>query len=287
MPGDPVAAMLGDGSYTSGEDEAALRALYGLDGPVILQFFSYGKRIAVLDFGLSVGRHLPVTDLVFSALGRTLAFALPALFAGAFSGIAFGAMAGWKAPSLAENLATAGSILSYAVPPYFMAILLLYIFSFKLGIFPLPGGPPDPGFTEALRRTALPVLTLSLFSFARNYLLIRGGVLSERTKPYPIFAFAKGLTSFQVLRRHVVKNAILPLVTLIALDLGFLVGGALFVEIVFSINGTGTLLYEALLGRDYPLIQGILFFLMLTVLTLNFLADLAYIRLDPRIGDSP
>ena len=255
MPGNPALAMIGDGSHLTRDDILALEKLYGLDRGLGVQFAEFLRRTAALDFGKSIHRFTPVTALVSAALGRTLCFSLPALLAGAALGIGLGSFAGWNAGGLREKLITAGSLLLHSAPPYLLGILVL------------------------------PFLTMTVFAFSRYFLMMRGSVSLERRKVYPVFAFSKGLSSTQVLFRHGFKNAVLPMITLLAMDLGFLLGGALFVEIVFSVNGVGSLLYGALLGRDYPLIQGILFFLMLTVLALNLVADLACFAVDPRLRE--
>jgi peptide/nickel transport system permease protein len=280
MPGNPALAMIGDGSHLTRDDILALEKLYGLDRTLGAQFAEFLRRTAALDFGKSIHRFTPVKALVFAALGRTLCFSLPALLAGAALGLALGSFAGWNVGGFREKLCTAGALLLHSAPPYLLGILVLYFFTVKTGLFPLPGSG-----ARGLRAMALPFLTMTVFAFSRYFLMMRGSVSLERRKVYPVFALSKGLSSIQALFRHGFKNAALPLITLLAMDLGFLLGGALFVEIVFSVNGIGSLLYGALLGRDYPLIQGILFFLMLTVLALNLLADLVYFAVDPRLRE--
>jgi peptide/nickel transport system permease protein len=276
MPGNPVLAIIGEGSYLSREDLSALERTYGLDQPLMKQFGAYLKRSMAFDFGNSIHRFTPVRRLVFSALSRTLIVSFPALAAGSLLGIFLGSLAGWRPGNFWGNCALGGGLFLYSLPPYFLAILILYIFAVKLPIFPLPGSG------RAGSNLILPFMTLSLFSFARHFLMMRGSIGAERKKIYPVFACSKGLSSRQILFRHGFKNALLPVITLLAMDLGFLLGGALFVEIVFSINGIGLLLYNALLGRDYPLIQGIFFLLMVSVLILNSLADLVCLAVDPR-----
>ena len=129
----------------------------------------------------------------------------------------------------------------------------------------------------------LPILVMTLFSLSRNYMIMRGSVLQEKNSLYAAFARAKGLYDDEVLFRHVFKNALLPIITLLALDFGFILSGALFVEIVFSMNGMGNLIYDALLSRDYPVLQGSFLIITLMVVSANLLADLLYSRLDPRV----
>jgi peptide/nickel transport system permease protein len=284
MPGNPVLATIGESSYLSETDVRTMEKLYGLDVPPGQQFLSYIGKIARFDFGTSLRRWMPVRELVFAAVRRTLSFSLPALMLGSFLGILAGSLAGWRPGSLVSRISSTITLAVYAMPPNFMAILVLYVFAVKLELFPLPSSG-ETGFWGIMTSRALPLLTMSLFAFSRHFFLARGSSGIERTKVYPLFARSKGLTRRQTLFRHALPNALLPVLTQLALDLGFLVSGALFVEIVFSVNGMGSLFYDALFSRDYPLIQGILFLLMSVVLTLNLLSDVLSIALDPRIRD--
>lgn len=284
MPGDPVVAMLGDGSYLSTADVARVQSMYGLDEPVMLQYLRYWRSVLRLDFGRSIRLHAPVLTVVLPRLGWTALITLPAIFVSACVGTFLGAAAGRRYLSVGERITGVLMTPFYAAPPFFLAMVFLYVFSFKLEWFPLGGFYLHGGIGETLHHLVLPFLILALSGTARNFLIMRGSVLQERGKPYPLFAKAKGLSANLVLRRHVFPNALLPVVTLIALDVGFTVTGAIFVEIVFSLNGMGTLLFDALTGRDYPLIQGIFFILMVTVLLFNLCADILYHRLDPRLA---
>lgn len=165
-----------------------------------------------------------------------------------------------------------------------MAILFMSLFAVHWNLFPIKGFYQSGTLTDIIRHHILPVAVLTLISFSRNFIIMRGCVLQERSKPYVIFGKAKGIPGKRLLFQHVLRNAILPVISLLALDFGFLMSGALFVEIVFSLNGMGTLIYDAINSRDYPLIQGIFMIITLMVVSANLVADWIHQLLDPRIG---
>jgi peptide/nickel transport system permease protein len=209
--------------------------------------------------------------------------AVPSLVIGAALGTFLGARAGWKRKSAGQKTETASFLMIYCVPPYFLSLLFLYIFSFRLGLFPLKGFYSTGDPADVLHHLILPILVMTLFSLSRNYMIMRGSVLQEKSSLYAAFARAKGLHDNEILFRHVFKNALLPIITLLALDFGFILSGALFIEIVFSMNGMGNLIYDALLSRDYPVLQGSFLILTIMVILANLAADLLYSHLDPRV----
>ena len=282
MPGDPLANLLGEEAELSGEQIARLRAELGLDLPLGRQYLRYWRALGLLDFGYSYHSGRPVLALVAERAGWTLLLVGPAVLLGAVAGALLGAAAGWRPQRIGNRAATAAALAVYAMPPYFLALLLLYLFSFVLGLFPLKGYYGQGGAADVVRHLTLPVLVLSLFTTSRNFVVMRGSVLQEKQRHYASFAAAKGLTGRQVLYRHVFRNASLPLLTVLALDFGFILSGALFVEIAFSLNGMGTLIYEAVRARDYPVLQGAFLLVTLMVVGANLLVDLLYAVIDPR-----
>jgi peptide/nickel transport system permease protein len=173
----------------------------------------------------------------------------------------------------------------YSSPPYFLGIVALYLFSFKWGVFPFKGFYDTGTFFDVFQHLFLPILIMSAFTASRNYMIMRGSVAIEKEKLYVTYARAKGLQGHSILFRHIFKNASLPVITMIALDFGFLLSGALFVEIVFSMNGMGTLIYDALLSRDYPVLQGCFLIITIMVISANFIADFLYTIIDPRVRE--
>jgi peptide/nickel transport system permease protein len=194
-----------------------------------------------------------------------------------------GAFAGWLAGRPTERTATALALAVYATPPFFLALVLLYVFAVAYPLFPLKGFYATGTWADILEHLTLPVTALTLFSASRNFMIMRGSVLQEKKRLYVDYARAKGLLGASILFKHVFQNASPPLVTLIALDFGFIFSGALFVEIIFSMNGMGTLIFDALMSRDYPALQGSFLVITFMVIAANGVADLLYGWIDPRV----
>jgi peptide/nickel transport system permease protein len=283
MPGDPLTNLLGEDVTYTDESVAELRSKMGLDRPLHLQYMDYWRDIFRLDLGYSYHFHSEVLHLVTSRAWWTLLLAVPSLLLGTILGASFGAMAGWKRQDKAKRAQTMLVLLAYSTPPYFLSLIFLYLFAFKLGLFPLKGVYSTGSVADIAHHLMLPILVMTMFSASRNYMIMRGSVIQERSMLYAAFARAKGLYGDQILFRHVFKNAMLPIITLLSLDFGFILTGALFIEIVFSLSGMGALIYEALLSRDYPVLQGCFLIITIMVILANILADLLYSRIDPRV----
>jgi len=285
MPGDPITNLLGENFIASEATIQELKVELGLDKSLAAQYLNYWKDIFTLRLGYSYHFNQKVISIIFMRMKWTLALLFPSILLGAILGTLLGALSGWKKNKLA-NKATTWAILSvYSSPPYFLGIIFLYLFSFKWGLFPFRGFYETGTFLDVLQHLFLPVLIMSAYAASRNYMIIRGSVLIEKEKLYVVYARAKGFYGNSILFRHIFKNASLPVITLIALDFGFLLSGALFVEIVFSMNGMGTLIYEALLSRDYPVLQGCFLIITIMVIAANFFADILYSFIDPRVRE--
>lgn len=284
MPGDTLTNLLGEDVTFTDASVAELRSKMGLDKPLHLQYMDYWRSIFRLDLGYSYHFHSGVLQLILSRARWTLLLAVPSLLLGTILGTLLGAMAGWKGQNKTTRVQTLIVLMAYSTPPYFLSLIFLYIFAFKFGLFPLKGIYSTGSHADIAHHIMLPVVVMTLFSASRNYMIMRGAVIQERRMPYAAFARAKGLYGEQILFKHVFKNAMLPIITLLALDFGFILTGALFIEIVFSLNGMGTLIYDALLSRDYPVLQGSFLIITLMVICANFLSDLLYSRIDPRVG---
>lgn len=285
MPGDPLTNLLGEEFTLSETAVQELRSELGLDKPLTVQFFQYWKNILTLNLAFSYHFNQKVVSLILSRMKWTLALLVPSIILGAILGTLLGALSGWKRSTLPNKTMTWFFLAVYSSPPYFLGIIFLYIFSFKWGLFPFKGFYATGTVGDILRHLFLPLLIMSAFTASRNYMIMRGSVIIEKEKLYVLFAKAKGLLGNTILFRHVFKNAILPVITLVALDFGFLLSGALFVEIIFSMNGMGTLIYEALLSRDYPVLQGCFLFITIMVIGANFIADILYGIIDPRVRE--
>lgn len=285
MPGDPITNLLGENFIASEATIQELKTELGFDKSLFFQYLDYWKNIFTLRLGYSYHFNQKVFTLIFSRMKWTLALLFPSILLGAILGTLLGALSGWKKNKLANKATTWAFLAVYSSPPYFLGIIFLYIFSFKWGLFPFKGFYETGTFQDVLQHFFLPILIMSTFAASRNYMIMRGSVLIEKEKLYVVYARAKGLYGDSILFRHIFKNASLPVITLIALDFGFLLSGALFVEIVFSMNGMGTLIYESLLSRDYPVLQGCFLIITVMVIAANFIADFLYSIIDPRVRE--
>lgn len=284
MPGDPVINLLGEDFVAGKETVEKLREELGLNRPVILQYTGYWRNILHLNLGYSYHFRTRVSTLLLSRLKWTFILVVPSLLLGTLLGAYAGALVGWGKKSWSSTLAFLLFLFIYCAPPFFLSLLFLYLFAFQMDIFPLKGFYTSGHFGDVLRHLFLPISVMTLSSASRNFMVMRGSVLQEKGKSYVWYARAKGRFGKNILFRHVFKNASLPIVTLFALDFGFIFAGALFIEIIFSLNGMGTLIYEAVLARDYPVLQGAFLIITLMVIGANFFADWLYSVIDPRVS---
>jgi len=283
MPGDTLTNLMGEDVQVSESRMQEIKARMGLDRPLHIQFLNYWQGLLAFDLGYSYHFHAPVSALIRDRMRWTMLLVAPSIILGALAGTMLGALAGWRRKEAKFGLLSTGFMLVYCTPPYFLSMLALYFLGFELGWFPLKGFYQSGTIWDIIHHLILPVLIMTLFSASRNYMIMRGSVIQERQMLYASYARAKGLYSHQVLFRHVFKNAALPIITLVALDFGFIFSGALFIEIVFSMQGMGTLIYDALLRRDYPVLQGIFTVITVMVVLGNLLADWTYGLMDPRV----
>ncbi|OPY56351.1 MAG: dipeptide transporter permease DppB [Methanosaeta sp. PtaU1.Bin112] len=293
MPGTPLKNILGEETYFRllSQNPQALEELnkeYGLNRPLTEQFIIYLSSLVNADLGYSYKYSQPISELILFRLKWTLLLLLPSMILGAMFGVFFGALAGWSRGSGLDSAITSFLLFIYSMPHYWLAMLFVLVFAFQLDLFPLSGicSASSQGLVrlwDILSHMALPVSVLTILGISYNTLIMRGSVVQVSGEGFVLTARAKGLSERDVLFRHVLQNALLPLVTVIALDLGFMVSGALLVEIVFSWNGMGTLVYDAVMARDYPLLHGSFLVIAVCVLAANFLADVLYAVLDPRV----
>ena len=283
LPGDPVANLVGEDVYIPASTVADIRQSLDLDKPLYEQFLKYCSHLARLDLGYSYHLHTPVVSLISDRIGWTLLYVGSAVFLGAIIGVLVGARTGWEEKKWWAILLTGSSLFISSVPPYLLGLLFLVTGVYHLGWFPFKGFYDTCTLPSILHHIALPVIVLTLFYASRNLLIMRGAVIAEKGLLYPQFARALGITPLDILNRHVRRNAIIPLITMIALDFGFLFSGALFIEIVFSLNGMGSLMYDAILLRDYPVLTGLFLIISILVILANITADILILILDPRV----
>jgi peptide/nickel transport system permease protein len=288
LPGDPV-RNLAQGRNMTPEQLDLERRRLGLDKPLPDQFIDFVTQTLRLDLGTSYEYKRPVLELIGERLGPTLLLTGVGLVIAVSLGLWQGTRAGWRPGSPFDRFSTATSLLLWSVPTFWLGLLLMMIFSAWLNIFPTRGiesvDAPD-GFAYVLDvawHMTLPCLTLVGVVYAQYLLVMRSSLLDEVGQDYVTTARAKGLRDDEVRRRHAVPNALLPTVTLVFMRIGFVVGGAVTVETVFSWPGLGKLFYDAISVPDFTLMQGTFMLITVAVIVMNTLADVVYHFLDPRV----
>jgi len=292
MPGSPE-RMLGRNPNVSAEAIAATRERWGLDKPVLPdQFVSYLGAMAHGDLGFSfVYRGLPVVDVLSDRIWPTvILFGLGEIIA-IVVGVGLGAYSGWRRGGVVDHVGNGVSLVLYAMPYFLIGMLLLIVFAVALGWFPAYGmfstgavfQDPLQQLLDFMGHLTLPLATVALGLIGQYAIVMRSSIVDTLGEDYITTARAKGLHDRRILRSHAMPNAMLPMATLIAINLGYVVAGAITVEVVFAWPGLGTLTVDALTARDYPVLQGIFLILSISVVAANLLADIGYTFLDPRV----
>lgn len=303
IPGDPVQIMIGDQSVTP-EQEAELRRGLGLDRPMVERFLIFLGNALQLDFGQSYYHGRPVTEVIAERLPATIELSLVALILALVIAIPLGVLAAIRRNSIFDRIATVGSLLGVSLPGFWFGILLIMLFAVHLQILPVSGRlgfdsevPVVTGFMlvdtllardlgafrNALAHLVLPAITLGLPMAAILTRVTRTSMLEVLRQDYVTFADAKGISRRRVLFRHALKNALIPTVSVAAIETGNLLGGNMIVETVFGWPGLGRLVVESIFLRNYPLVQAAVLFYAVTYVLLNFLADILYTVLNPRV----
>jgi peptide/nickel transport system permease protein len=290
-PGDLAQVLAGEAGGASPEYVAQLRESFGLNDPAWLRLLHYVQKVATLDLGYSFRNSMPVSELIFDRIPATLLLTGSALLLAIGVGLAGGFLAALRPGSWIDRTISLIALLVYATPGFLLGLALIIVFGVKLQWLPVGGmssGEASGGGLGALggllSHLVLPVLTLGLF-FASIYVRItRAAMLEVRSHDYVRTARAKGVAPLRIARRHVLRNALLPVVTLIGLQAGALLGGAVLVEVVFAWPGLGRLAFEAVFQRDFNLLSGVVLCGAAAVLLVNIGVDLLYSVLDPRIG---
>ncbi|MBX7213833.1 MAG: ABC transporter permease [Thermoflexales bacterium] len=275
VPGDPLTAIVGDG-VISQEQAAQLRAQYGLDDPLHVQYFRFVERAIQGDLGRSLQFKRPVVDEIRSQLPATLQLTLAAMVVALTVGLSLGIVAALRPGTWLDSGAMALALAGVSFPSFWVGLNLLLIFSLALGWLPATG-------TEGFERLIMPAGTLGFGAAAIIARLTRSSLLEVLRQQFITTARAKGLGFARVVLRHALRNAIIPVVTIVGLQFGNLLAGAVVVETVFSRQGIGRLLVTAILGRDFPLVQGVVLFVACVYVGVNLLVDISYALIDPRI----
>ncbi len=275
VPGDPVTIFAGDKPLTP-ERAAEIRHQLGLDQPLLTQYCSYAGHALRGDLGIGLRSRRPVVESILEALPSTLELTFSALLLAALVGITLGIVAAVGRGTWIDTAAMSFAMLGVSMPVFYSSLLLIMLFSFRLGWFPATG-------QGGLERLVLPATALGLTSAAALARLVRSSMLEVLGQEYIVTARAKGLSMRDVIMRHALKNALIPTITMLGLQLGVLLGGAVVTETIFSRPGLGRLAVDAITGRDFPLIQGVVMFAAAAYVLVNLIVDVLYAAIDPRI----
>lgn len=278
LPGDPAELMLAgaEGGAITPERLKELHQEMGLDDPLVVQYLRFLGHAMIGDLGQSIRFRMPVSELILDRFASTLELAVSGLLVALLIGVPLGMLAALRQNTVIDTAAMGVAYVSASMPIYWLGLVSILIFSFVLGWFPPAGG-------DGWRTLVLPAVTLGLVSSGLVARLIRSSMVEVLAEDYIRTSRAKGLPERLVLWRHGLKNALIPVVTMVGLQFGGMLAGAVVTETVFSRPGVGRLVVSAILAKDYPLVQGCIIFLATVYLTVNLAVDVAYAWLDPRI----
>lgn len=277
VPGDPVRQMLGE--RATPEAVAALRHELGLDLPMHMQLGRFFVHLARGDLGRSLLTGVPVAQELLQRYRVTMQLAIYALIIEALLGVTVGILAAVRRGTAADYLATSMAVLGMSLPSFWLALALMWLFGYVLGWFPISG-------YQGVYHLVLPSFTLGILSAAYIARVTRSSLLEVLGQDYIRTARSKGLSERAVLYRHALKNALIPVVTMVGLDLGYLLGGAIVTETVFALPGVGSYVVKGILTRDFPVVQGGVLVVAATFVLVNLMVDLVYGALDPRVKAS-
>lgn len=273
-PGDPIDLIVGPN--VTPEVRENIRHQYGLDRPLAVQYLSFMKSLLHGDLGNSIIQHKPVSELIAERFFVTLELSLTALVISFLISIPIGIKAALKRNTVTDYALMALSLIGISMPTFWFGLMLLYIVAFKLRLFPVSG-------YGTWRHLFLPALTIGITDAALLARMVRSSMLEVIRQDYIRTARSKGLPERVVINRHALRNALIPIITLLGLRIGGVVGGSVVVEIVFARPGLGRLMVDSILARDYPVVQGVMVVLTTCIILGNLLADILYAVVDPRI----
>ncbi len=281
-PGDPAAIIAGD--TATPDDIARIHQALGLDQPLYVQFASWVWRLLHGDLGISIFTNLPVTTLIAQRVEPTVVLTISTVLVSVLAAIPMGVLAAWKAGSWIDRTVMVFAVLGFSVPVFVVAYVLIYVFAVRTDLLPVQGFVGiDRGLWPFLSHLVMPTLALAMVFAALIARMTRASMLDVLAQDYIRTAQAKGLANDKVLIGHALKNAAVPIVTIIGIGIALLISGVVVTETVFAIPGLGRLTVDAILRRDYPIIQGIILIFSAAYVLVNLLVDLSYTFLDPRI----
>jgi len=289
VPGDPLRMMFRD-PRVSAEQMQLVRERFGLDKPMGEQFLYYMRELAHGNLGISFWQKRPCLDVIADRIPQTLLLIVTALCIAVVIGTILGAIAGWKMGTKVDSGILTVALSLYSIPAFCMGIILMLVFAFTLSIFPLGGiSTAASGLTgfahvkDVLWHMCLPALSVVFWYGGEYVLLTRSSMVDALSQDYIVTARAKGLKESSILKNHALRNALLPVVTITGVNLAFAVAGIIEVETVFSWPGIGRLVYDAVLKRDYPILQATFIVFAVSIVMANLVVDLIYGYIDPRI----
>ena len=281
-PGDPAAVIAGNSA--SLDDIVRIRKELGLEEPLLTQFFIWFRGVLTGDLGHSFYFRLPVTELIAQRLEPTFMLALGTIILTVTVAVPLGVLAAWRHGGWLDRGLMGFSVLGFSIPVFVLGYILIYVVSLKLNLLPVQGYRRiSGGFGPFIEHLILPSITLSVVYIALIARVTRAAVSEALTEDYIRTARSKGLSESRVLIRHALANAAVPIVTVIGIGIAILVGGVVVTETVYAIPGLGQLTVDAVLARDFPVVQGVILFFSVAYVLINLLVDLSYIVLDPRI----
>ncbi len=275
VPGDPVAVMLSEQS--SAQDARTLRHELGLDQPLYVQYGLYIDRIVHGDLGRSIRLRRPVSELIADRFPNTLQLAVSSLALATLIGVVVGTLSATRRGQILDYASMAGALVGVSLPSFWLGLMLIFLFGLRLRWLPIAGNQ------DGLASLVLPTVTLAAVPTATIARLTRSGLLDVLGEDYIRTARAKGLRELPVVLNHALRNSIIPVITVVGVQFGVLLGGAIIVETVFAWPGIGRLLIDAVSARDFPLVQGIMLFISVGFVVVNLAADILYAYADPRI----
>ena len=281
-PGDPVLVMLGEEASPEARDR--LREELGLNAPLPVQYVLWAGRVVRGDLGHSIRTHQPVSEAILQRLPVTIELSLAAMLVSLSIALPAGIISALRRNTAADIGSSILALLGVSVPNFFLAILLIYVFALNLRWLPPIGFTPIiQDFGANLRGLIMPAVTLGTALAAVTTRQMRGSLLEVLGNDYIRTAWAKGLREGLVIQRHALKNALIPVITVVGLQMGNLLGSAIITETIFALPGVGRMVVDSIFQRDFPMVQGIVLYLALIFLVINLLVDMTYAYLDPRI----
>jgi peptide/nickel transport system permease protein len=282
-PGDPAAVIAGD--YATTEDVERIREQLGLNEPIPVQLAQWVGQLLQGDLGQSIFSKKPVTELIGQRIEPTVLLALTTIVFSVLVAVPLGTLAAWRAGSIVDRGVMLFSVGGFSVPVFVLGYILIYVLAMQLKIMPVQGykSPFTEGIGPFFYHITLPTLTLSVIFIALIARMTRASVIEVLEEDYIRTARAKGQSEYKILLRHALRNAAVPIVTVIGIGIALLIGGVVVTESVYNIPGLGRLVLDAVLARDYPIIQGLILFFSFIYIMINLLIDLSYTLFDPRI----